>query len=66
MLVLSRRVRESLWIDGRIEVKVLGLRGGRVQLGIEAPPGVAVRREELAGPQTTEGLLTNRRASPPS
>jgi carbon storage regulator CsrA len=65
MLVLSRRVRESLWIDGRIEVKILGLRGGRVQLGIEAPSGVAVRREELAGPRTTDGSPTSRRTAHP-
>ena len=48
MLVLSRRREESVLIDGhRIEVRVLGLRGGRVKLGINAPREVIVVRGEL-------------------
>ena len=51
MLVLSRRKVESLVIDDRIVVTVLEIRAGRVRLGIEAPPEVAIRRDELP-PQT--------------
>jgi len=47
MLVLSRKESESLVIDGRIVVTVVKLANGKVRLGIEAPPEVAVKREEL-------------------
>lgn len=47
MLVLSRKENESLVIDGRIVVTVVKLANGKVRLGIEAPPDVAVKREEL-------------------
>jgi len=47
MLVLSRRMTETLLIDGRIKITVLQVRGKRVRLGIEAPPSVSVCRGEL-------------------
>ena len=47
MLALSRRIDETIVIDGGIEVKVLKIRGNRVQLGIEAPRQVGIRRKEL-------------------
>ena len=57
MLVLSRRVGESIVIDGNIRLTVTEVRGERVRLGIEAPPQVVVdrqeihqRRKEFAGP----------------
>ena len=49
MLVLSRKVGEQFVLpDLGITVKVVAVRGGQVRLGIVAPPGVAVLREELA------------------
>jgi len=48
MLVLSRKVGESVVIDGGIVVRVLSAEGGRIRLGFEAPAEVAVRRSELA------------------
>lgn len=48
MLVLSRKVGESVVIDGGIVIRVLAVRGGRIRLGIEAPADVTVRRCELA------------------
>jgi carbon storage regulator len=48
MLVLSRKANESLVIDGNVTVRVLGINGNRVRLGIEAPPEIRVRRAELA------------------
>ena len=47
MLILTRRVGETLKIGDDIEVTVLGLRGGQVRMGINAPNDVAVHREEI-------------------
>lgn len=47
MLVLNRKARQSIVLDGGITVTVLGVKGGQVQLGISAPPEVAVHREEV-------------------
>lgn len=50
MLVLSRKIGQSLSIDdGRIEVKVVAIRGDRIRLGIVAPKDVRVVRSELDG-----------------
>jgi carbon storage regulator len=48
MLVISRRVGEAVRIDHGIVVRVLGVCGQTVRLGIEAPPTVGIRRAELA------------------
>ena len=48
MLVLARNVGQSVVLDDRITVTVLGSRGTLVRLGIEAAPDVGVRRGELA------------------
>ena len=47
MLVLARRVDESIIIDGNIEVTVLEVSGGQVRLGITAPQHHRVYRKEL-------------------
>lgn len=47
MLILTRRVGESILIGQDIEVAVLGLKGNQVRIGIRAPTGVPVHREEL-------------------
>jgi carbon storage regulator len=47
MLVLSRKMNESVIIDGGIRVMVVGVRGNQVRLGFEAPSGVRIFREEL-------------------
>ncbi len=47
MLVLTRRLGETIVIDGNIRVTVLDVRGERVRLGIEAPANVPVYREEV-------------------
>ncbi len=47
MLVLSRRLNESILLGGDIRVVVLGIRGNQIRLGIEAPERVGVVREEL-------------------
>lgn len=47
MLILSRKVNESIVIDGRIVVKVLRIDKDTVKLGIQAPLDLAVHREEI-------------------
>jgi carbon storage regulator len=47
MLVLSRKLNESIVIDGDIRIKVVGIRGNQVRLGIEAPDSVGILRAEL-------------------
>jgi carbon storage regulator len=47
MLVLSRRRDEGVTISPDIRVVVLGIKGGVVSLGIEAPPQIAVHRDEV-------------------
>ena len=47
MLILTRKLGESITIGDDIKVSVLGIRGRQVRLGIEAPPNVIVHREEI-------------------
>lgn len=47
MLVLSRKVMQSIKIGGNIEITVLSVNGRRVRLGIEAPQDVPVHRSEI-------------------
>jgi len=48
MLCITRRVNEAILLPGDISVRCLAARKGRVLLGICAPAGVAILREELA------------------
>ncbi len=48
MLVLSRKIGESIQIAGGIRVTVTEVRGGRVRLSIEAPANIRVLRKEIA------------------
>ena len=48
MLVLSRKIGESIVIGGGVTVTVLAVNGQQVRLGIEAPRAVSIRRAELA------------------
>ncbi len=47
MLVLSRHREESIMIGDDVEIKVVGIRGNEIQLGIEAPKEVPVHRKEV-------------------
>lgn len=47
MLILTRKVGESIMIGESVEVKVLGLRAGQIKIGIEAPRDLEVHREEI-------------------
>ena len=47
MLILTRRVGETLVIGDEIRITVLGVRGNQVRMGVNAPKNVAVHREEI-------------------
>lgn len=47
MLILTRRIGETLMVGDTIEVRVLAVKGNQVRIGIVAPPEVSVMREEL-------------------
>lgn len=47
MLILTRRVGESLIIGDDVVVNVLGVKGNQVRLGVDAPKDVTVHREEI-------------------
>ena len=51
MLILTRRVDESLVIGDNVTVTILGVKGNQVRIGVDAPRDVAVHREELAQKQ---------------
>ena len=47
MLILTRRVGESLMIGDKVNVTVLGIKGNQVRIGVNAPKYVSVHREDI-------------------
>jgi carbon storage regulator len=47
MLILTRRVGETLMIGGDVAITVLGVKGNQVRIGVKAPKDIAVHREEI-------------------
>jgi len=56
MLILTRRVSESLMIGDEITITVLGVKGNQVRVGVTAPKEVAVHREEIYERIRAEGV----------
>jgi carbon storage regulator len=47
MLILTRRVNESVIINADIKLTVLGIKGSQVRIGFDAPKHIAVHRQEI-------------------
>lgn len=47
MLILTRRTGERLMIGDDVIITVLGIKGNQVRIGVDAPPKIAVHREEV-------------------
>ena len=58
MLILTRRVGETLMIGDEVTVTVLGVKGNQVRIGVNAPRDVTVHREEIYE-RIKQGQLSN-------
>lgn len=47
MLILTRRINEEVMIGNDIKIRILGVKGNQVRIGIAAPEDVSVHREEI-------------------
>jgi carbon storage regulator len=63
MLVLSRKLSQQILIGSDISITVVKIEGNHVRLGIDAPPGVSILRQELVGRQDTKDSREADRAS---
>jgi carbon storage regulator len=57
MLVLSRKLNESIVINDNVVVTVLGVKGDRVRIGIDAPGEIPVHRQELFEKMQNQAVL---------
>jgi len=63
VLVLSRKINQSIMIGDEIEIKVLEIRGDQVRLGIEAPKRIPVHRKEVYEAIMKENILAAQMAA---
>ena len=59
MLVLSRNVGQEITVGDDVVIRVTRVQGGRVQIGIEAPKSIQIRRERPAHAVTNDGCLSS-------
>jgi carbon storage regulator len=64
MLILTRRVGETVMIGNEVTVTVLGVKGNQVRIGVNAPKDVAVHREEIYERIKREGDQDSRSSAP--
>lgn len=57
MLILTRKVGESIHIGDDVKVTVLGVKGGQMRIGIDAPNDVPIHREELLNKKQTPDAI---------
>lgn len=62
MLVLTRKINESLVIGDDVIITIVDIKGDKVRLGIEAPKEIPVARSEIAGSQ----MATRDKPKPPA
>jgi carbon storage regulator len=55
MLILTRKSGETITIGDNIQIRVLGIKGGQVRIGIDAPREISVNREEVHARVQAEG-----------
>jgi len=65
MLVLSRKVDQTIVIQGNITIKILEINGDRVKIGISAPRSVVILRQELTEEIKKENLEAANSPAPP-
>ena len=65
MLILTRRVGETLKVGNDVDVTVLGVKGNQIRIGIKAPKNVAVHREEIFDRIQREAELAQRTEAAP-
>ncbi len=65
MLILTRRVGETVMIGNDVTVTVLGVKGNQVRIGVNAPKEIAVHREEIYERIKREAQSGIVRSSPP-
>lgn len=63
MLILTRRIGETIMIGDNVHVSVLGVNGNQVRMGIVAPKAISVHREEVYRRVQTEKKLEEARST---